>query len=410
MTETFSAYVDAATPISPSGTELVTLTVGATTFSTTVAQIAALLLGTSNTWTQAQTFSGGITTTTLTASGTVGGAGFLSFLASPPAIGGVLPNSGAFTTLSTTGAITSGTPAYTGSGLTAAQFTGTSTGNYYQVSIQNLSGVSGASADYVVTANNGNDTTHYVDFGINNSGGGAAPFTNANAGYVYSTDSELDFGALGAGGVINFYCGGGTATPALVGGFTTTGLNNTNIGTSTPGTGAFTTLSATGAVSGAGFTTYLASPPAIGGTAPNAGAFTTLTVNGTPVIGGTTTITSAINTALPDIGIGQIYGGTDTLGQSQAYYVGAGLTVDPDGSIGEDDTTDSLTNDAYPRLYVSGLPTISQYQLYGGTGSWGNAQGVFLGSGFGMATTPLGTPTLVITYTPDTELIKNWLS
>ena len=54
-------------------------------------------------------------------------------------------------------------------------------------------------------------------------------------------------------------------------------INNTSIGGSTPNTGAFTTLSASSTVSGAGFSTYLASPPAIGGTAAAAGSFTTLT-------------------------------------------------------------------------------------------------------------------------------------
>jgi hypothetical protein len=41
--------------------------------------------------------------------------------------------------------------------------------------------------------------------------------------------------------------------------------------------GSFTTLSASGAVSGVGFSNYLASPPAIGGTAAAVGTFTTLT-------------------------------------------------------------------------------------------------------------------------------------
>lgn len=45
--------------------------------------------------------------------------------------------------------------------------------------------------------------------------------------------------------------------------------------------GAFTTLSASSTVSGAGFSTYLASPPAIGGSTPAAGAFTTLSASGT---------------------------------------------------------------------------------------------------------------------------------
>jgi hypothetical protein len=51
------------------------------------------------------------------------------------------------------------------------------------------------------------------------------------------------------------------------------------IGSGTPSSGAFTTLSASSTVSGAGFSTYLASPPAIGGTVAAAGAFTTLTTN-----------------------------------------------------------------------------------------------------------------------------------
>lgn len=48
------------------------------------------------------------------------------------------------------------------------------------------------------------------------------------------------------------------------------------IGSVTPSTGAFTTLSASSTVSGAGFSAYLASPPAIGGSAAAAGTFTTL--------------------------------------------------------------------------------------------------------------------------------------
>lgn len=83
-------------------------------------------------------------------------------------------------------------------------------------------------------------------------------------------------------------------------GATSTTLDGVNIGATTAGTGAFTTLSASSTVSGTGFSTYLASPPAIGGTTAAAGAFTTLsassTVSGTgfstylaspPAIGGT---------------------------------------------------------------------------------------------------------------------------
>jgi hypothetical protein len=48
------------------------------------------------------------------------------------------------------------------------------------------------------------------------------------------------------------------------------------IGSTTPSSGAFTTLSASSTVSGTGFSSYLASPPAIGGTAPAAGSFSSL--------------------------------------------------------------------------------------------------------------------------------------
>jgi hypothetical protein len=62
------------------------------------------------------------------------------------------------------------------------------------------------------------------------------------------------------------------STPAIAGG----SVNNATVGATTPSTGAFTTLSASGTVSGSGFNTYLASPPAIGGTTANTGAFTGL--------------------------------------------------------------------------------------------------------------------------------------
>ena len=102
-------------------------------------------------------------------------------------------------------------------------------------------------------------------------------------------------------------------------GATSTTLDGVNIGATTAGTGAFTTLSASSTVSGTGFSTYLASPPAIGGTAAAAGSFTTLaassTVSGTgfstylaspPAIGGTaaaagtfTTLSGTTSVATP---------------------------------------------------------------------------------------------------------------
>jgi hypothetical protein len=78
------------------------------------------------------------------------------------------------------------------------------------------------------------------------------------------------------------------ATTTSVAGLTLNGptvsggtIDNTVLGGVTPAAASVTTLSASGAVSGAGFSTYLASPPAIGGTTAAAGAFTNLASSGT---------------------------------------------------------------------------------------------------------------------------------
>jgi len=76
-----------------------------------------------------------------------------------------------------------------------------------------------------------------------------------------------------------------TGAVTLSGGINGTTINSTTIGATTPSTGAFTTLSASSTVSGAGFTAYFASPPAIGGTA--AAAITGTTITGTTITANT---------------------------------------------------------------------------------------------------------------------------
>jgi len=92
----------------------------------------------------------------------------------------------------------------------------TDTGNivgFYQHNIKNTNSSVGASSDVIATADNGNDTTHYVDMGINSSGGGIAPFIGANEGYIYSATDSLNIGALGSNSKLNFYTNTST-TPA----------------------------------------------------------------------------------------------------------------------------------------------------------------------------------------------------
>jgi hypothetical protein len=89
------------------------------------------------------------------------------------------------------------------------------------------------------------------------------------------------------------------STSVSLGG-TVSAINGVPIGAVSANSGSFTSLSASGVVSGSGFSTYLASPPAIGGTTAAAGAFTTLSASSVsgagfstylaspPTIGGTT--------------------------------------------------------------------------------------------------------------------------
>ena len=88
------------------------------------------------------------------------------------------------------------------------------TGNvngYLEVNIQNRSSGASASSDLVATANNGSPTTHYIDLGINGSGGGSSPFPTANHAYLFSIDDPLNIGALGASSYITFNTTGGTS-------------------------------------------------------------------------------------------------------------------------------------------------------------------------------------------------------
>lgn len=143
--------------------------------------------------------------------------------------------------------------------------------------------------------------------------GAASTLTLQSTSGVGTSDSMLfKVGNNGATTAITISTAGlvtannlGSSSAAITGG----AINGTTVGASTASTGAFTTLSASSTVSGAGFSTYLASPPAIGGTAAAAGAFTTLsassTVSGTgfstylaspPAIGGTAAAAGAFTT------------------------------------------------------------------------------------------------------------------
>jgi hypothetical protein len=147
--------------------------------------------------------------------------------ATPPAIGGVTPNAGSFSTLSATGTVS-------GAGITSLF-----------ASPPAIGGTAPAAANFTTGAFTGQITSTLST--------GTPPFVVASTTNVANLNaSSLNGATFGSPGAI-----GGTA----------------------PGSAAFTSLSASSTVSGSGFSTYLASPPSIGGTAAANGSFTTLDLN-----------------------------------------------------------------------------------------------------------------------------------
>ena len=81
---------------------------------------------------------------------------------------------------------------------------------YVQVNIQNAATGSNATADLVITANNGTDSSNYINLGINNSGYNDGGFTNGTGfdGYLFIDGGNLDIGTKTAGKFIEFHAGG----------------------------------------------------------------------------------------------------------------------------------------------------------------------------------------------------------
>ena len=105
-----------------------------------------------------------------------------------------------------------------------------------------------------------------------------------------------------------------------------TALNGVSIGAVTPSTGAFTTLSASSTVSGAGFDTYMASPPAIGKTNKSSGAFTKLSGGANTVVTGSISGTTLTVTAVTngELFVGQIISGSGVTSNTTISALGTG--------------------------------------------------------------------------------------
>lgn len=91
-----------------------------------------------------------------------------------------------------------------------------STDTYFQFNIQNQSGTSSASTDFVATANNGNDSTYYVNLGINGSGYSNGSYTSGGANDSYLLASNKSLGIItaenAATNAIKFFTAGTLST------------------------------------------------------------------------------------------------------------------------------------------------------------------------------------------------------
>ncbi len=129
---------------------------------------------------------------------------------------------------------------------------------YSQVTLQNKNSGADATADYIVTADNGSDTVNYLDLGIINSGYDANTPTNSLGNIVFAADSylyaqgnsgntsqsggNLVIGTTVAGKNVKIFAGGANNS-AIVANISNTGVAVTGI------------VSATGNVSGGNLTT-----------------------------------------------------------------------------------------------------------------------------------------------------------
>jgi Chaperone of endosialidase len=104
--------------------------------------------------------------------------------------------------------------------------------NYLQLNIQNSSTGTNASSDIVATADNGNETTNFVNMGINSSTyAGTGITSGANNAYLYSTGNDFVIGNGTNSKNLIFYTTNGSGTSAQIMSITSAGLipgaNNT---------------------------------------------------------------------------------------------------------------------------------------------------------------------------------------
>lgn len=104
--------------------------------------------------------------------------------------------------------------------------------NYLQFNIQNQSAGNSASSDVVATADNGSETTNYINMGINSSAYSGGVMGAANDGYLYNIGQNLLIGTGTATKSLVFMTGG--TSQATHERMRIDGAGNMGVGTKTP--------------------------------------------------------------------------------------------------------------------------------------------------------------------------------
>jgi hypothetical protein len=121
--------------------------------------------------------------------------------------------------------------------------------NYLQLNIKNSSNGNIASSDVVATADNGNETSNYIDMGINGSGNTSGVFGLADDAYLYNVGNNLLIGTSTAGKSLVFMTGG--SSQATNERMRISGTGSVGIGTNAPNS----TLEVVGSVANSIITT-----------------------------------------------------------------------------------------------------------------------------------------------------------
>jgi len=196
--------------------------------------------------------------------------------------------------------------------LTNPLIVATTTANTYaQIQIQNQSTGGAASSDFIATADDGTDTTKFIDMGINSSGWNQSTWTVSGPrdGYLYTSGVNLTLGTDTVGKTVKIHTGGLLAACVVA------TFNDADTVSSSSTTGALVLtggLGVSGAING-GSTLGLVGNATVSG----------LAVNNTATIGSTLGVTGNINgSSLTLTGSEVATGSIRALGGLQATPIG----------------------------------------------------------------------------------------